>query len=394
LALAVDGPSGTNGNDNRDSTDRSGESNSTKDVNSEDQKNFENTLNGDRTNNSNSQGDWEYCDPNKDYTTKQNLPNGGSITTIYDQNGNPRGTVTKGPNGPPLADGSPVNMVTLNPNRGYGHGTDVSDGNISDIGGVDYGLNSGGGDSSGGSGSGGLPFTSPGKEVDFHDLFRIYLQNSPTAQFATGLFAGGATGIAPGGFLADPFVDSLNYPQAFKIGYGLGQTTWGALEMLGGFGGHMLSFAFDASGIGAFAGIPGHVLSNAVGIEGAADFMLGYGVLRSAVSNKNAGGVDKTNGPKSTFKLPKTYKRAAGVEGKFSDTRYSYRLDTNKVASGEGGFHIHVYFKGKEIVKVSGNGRWVEQHGGKTMLKPSEVPNLLRTDVNRLIRNAQKNLGG
>jgi hypothetical protein len=74
--------------------------------------------------------------------------------------------------------------------------------------------------------------------------------------------------------------------------------------MLGSFGGHMLSFAFEASGIGAFAGIPGHVLSNAVGIEGAADFMFGYGVLRSAISNKNAGAVDKTNGPKTTDPKP------------------------------------------------------------------------------------------
>ncbi|MBF0227905.1 MAG: hypothetical protein HQK76_20865 [Desulfobacterales bacterium] len=95
----------------------------------------------------------------------------------------------------------------------------------------------------------------------------------------------------------------------------------------------------------------------------------------------------------STFALPNIYKKAAGVEGKFSDIRYSYRLDTNKVAFGEGGFHVHVYFKGNEVAKVSGNGKWVKQHGGNTMLKPSEAPRPLRTDVNRLIRNAQKHIG-
>jgi hypothetical protein len=304
LALAVDGPSGTNGNDNRDSTDRSGESNSTKDVNSEDQKNFENTLNGDRNNNSNSKNKYEDCGCSLDdiIETEITYQDGTTRTEWHAPNGDfclgigPR-PPGNNPSGGTFGVGNKGGHNN-NDNSVYYDGTTTPSGTPSinltkndiPIGGD--GISGLGGSSLGfGGGGGGVPFTSPGKEVGFHDLFRSYLQNSPTAQFATGLFAGGATGIAPGGFLADPFVDSLNYPQAFKIGYGLGQTTWGALEMLGGFGGHMLSSAFDASGIGAFAGIPGHVLSNAVGIEGAADLVAGYGVLRSAISNKNAGGV-------------------------------------------------------------------------------------------------------
>jgi uncharacterized protein RhaS with RHS repeats len=98
------------------------------------------------------------------------------------------------------------------------------------------------------------------------------------------------------------------------------------------------------------------------------------------------------NVQKSTFKLPSIYRRAAGVEGKFSDCRYRYRLDTNKVASGEGGFHVHVYCDEEEVAKISGKGRWAKQHGGRKLLKPSQAPRDLRRDVNRLIRNAIKHL--
>ena len=156
--------------------------------------------------------------------------------------------------------------------------------------------------SSGGDGDSGSSNNAPGQQTDFKDLFSSYLQNSSTAQFTTGLFAGGGTAIAPDGFLVTPFVGSLNYPQSFKMGYGLGQSTWGTLEMLGGFGGHLLGFAFDTTGFGALAGIPTHVLSNAVGIGGAADFGAGYQVFRSAVSNKNAGGSSETSGPKGAIR--------------------------------------------------------------------------------------------
>jgi hypothetical protein len=99
------------------------------------------------------------------------------------------------------------------------------------------------------------------------------------------------------------------------------------------------------------------------------------------------------NNPKNnTFKLPKTVKSNKGVEGNFSIKGYSYRIDTNKTAPGEGGFHIHIYRNGKEIAKVSGIGTWAKTHRGKTLLKPSEINNTIRTEINRLVRHVQKRL--
>jgi hypothetical protein len=249
LTLAVDGPSGSDGSGGGDTgeTDNSEKSNESDNVNSEDQTNFENTYNG------------NYDNGNYDCGTVK-TPEGKEIPCIC------------------------ISKKTVE--------TDS----------YEYGNNSGYdiGSRSGGDGGSGTSLNAPGRQTEFKDLFSSYLQNSSTAQFTTGLFTGGITAIAPGGFLVNPFVDSLNYPRSFKMGYGLGQATWGTLEMLGGFGGHLLGFAFDTTGFGALAGIPTHVLSNAVGIEGAADFVAGYGVFRSAVSNKNAGGSSETSGPKTT----------------------------------------------------------------------------------------------
>jgi hypothetical protein len=234
LTLAVDGPSGSDGSGGGDTgeTDNSEKSNESDNVNSEDQTNFENTYNG------------NYDNGNYDCGTMK-TPEGKEIPCI----GISKKTVE-------------TDSYEYGNNSGY------------DI-----------GSRSGGDGGSGTSLNAPGRQTEFKDLFSSYLQNSSTAQFTTGLFTGGITAIAPGGFLVNPFVDSLNYPRSFKMGYGLGQATWGTLEMLGGFGGHLLGFAFDTTGFGALAGIPTHVLSNAVGIEGAADFVAGYGVFRSAVSN-------------------------------------------------------------------------------------------------------------
>ncbi|RLC16896.1 MAG: hypothetical protein DRI57_10555 [Deltaproteobacteria bacterium] len=91
--------------------------------------------------------------------------------------------------------------------------------------------------------------------------------------------------------------------------------------------------------------------------------------------------------------MPSVVKSAKGVEGQFTDPRYSYRIDTNKVAQGEGGFHIHIFREDKcEIAKVSGTGRFVKSHKRKALLKPSQIHPQLRRDINRLIRHVRKNL--
>ena len=59
-----------------------------------------------------------------------------------------------------------------------------------------------------------------------------------------------------------------------------------------------------------------------------------------------------------------------------------YRIDTNKVSNGEGGFHIHIMKYRKEIAKMSGKGSFVKQHKGKTLLRPSELNKAIRTETN------------
>ncbi len=99
------------------------------------------------------------------------------------------------------------------------------------------------------------------------------------------------------------------------------------------------------------------------------------------------------NGKNGDFELPNTVKSGKGVEGNFSEGGYTYRIDTNKVAPGEGGFHIHVYNKWKEeVAKITGRGGWVETHKGKTLLKPSQVIRSLRREINRLVSYVAKHL--
>lgn len=71
--------------------------------------------------------------------------------------------------------------------------------------------------------------------------------------------------------------------------------------------------------------------------------------------------VDEPNneGPddkKNALVLPSTVRSPKGVQGRLSDSRYSCRIDTNKVAPGEDGFHIHVFRSGKEVAKLNGRG--------------------------------------
>jgi len=96
----------------------------------------------------------------------------------------------------------------------------------------------------------------------------------------------------------------------------------------------------------------------------------------------------------SSIKLPKVVKSAKGVEGDFSVKGYDYRIDTNKVAPGEGGFHIHIFRDGDEIAKVNGRGGFVANHKGENLLRPSQLNKTVRNELNKLINYVQKNVGG
>ncbi|APR85499.1 Rhs family protein [Minicystis rosea] len=90
------------------------------------------------------------------------------------------------------------------------------------------------------------------------------------------------------------------------------------------------------------------------------------------------------------FELPKIVRSGGGVEGSFREHGYTYRIDTNKVAPGEGGFHIHVYRKGEEVAKLSGKGGYVKMHRGTELAKPSELPRSVRNDINRLVKHVKE----
>ncbi|MEW6173813.1 MAG: hypothetical protein AB1510_12245, partial [Bacillota bacterium] len=115
----------------------------------------------------------------------------------------------------------------------------------------------------------------------------------------------------------------------------------------------------------------------------------GVTLLRSGerISTKAARGTGNAK-----FILPKTIRSAKGVEGKFSNGNYTYRIDTNKVAPGEGGFHIHIYRNGVEVAKVNGRGGYATSHGGRILQKPSELDKTVRNEINRLVTYVQKNL--
>ena len=100
---------------------------------------------------------------------------------------------------------------------------------------------------------------------------------------------------------------------------------------------------------------------------------------------------DRRNKEKE-FELPDTVRSAKGIEGKFTESGYTYRIDTNKVAPGEGGFHVHIYRKFKEIAKVTGRGGYVKTHKNRTLLKPSEMNRTVRREINRLVTHVRKKL--
>ncbi len=107
--------------------------------------------------------------------------------------------------------------------------------------------------------------------------------------------------------------------------------------------------------------------------------------------NDNDPNNDK-NRNRNGLELPATVRSPKGVQGRLSDSRYSYRIDTNKVARGEGGFHIHVYRGGNEVAKLNGRGGYVVSHKGSKLLKPSQLSKGVRNDLNTLVRHVQKKL--
>jgi hypothetical protein len=116
-----------------------------------------------------------------------------------------------------------------------------------------------------------------------------YIQNTDTGQFISGYFTGSAVGVAPGGFLAAPIVDSVDYPQAFKIGYGLGEASVGAVQFIGAKGGHAAALALDGTIIGLPAGVVVHGASLAAEAEAVGDMATGIRVAYNAATKGDSG---------------------------------------------------------------------------------------------------------
>jgi hypothetical protein len=86
-------------------------------------------------------------------------------------------------------------------------------------------------------------------------------------------------------------------------------------------------------------------------------------------------------------KGPKSLARSGKREIPLRDG-YTTRIDP--AAPGEGGFHTHVYDKsGTEVAKVTGKGKYVKEHSGKRLAKPSELPNAVRNDINSVTKGRQ-----
>ena len=113
---------------------------------------------------------------------------------------------------------------------------------------------------------------------------------------------------------------------------------------------------------------------------------------------------------KSFYELPATYKRAAGVEGTLTDSRWTYRIDTTNLKgpgkkAGDTGdlYHIHVYLKGKEEAVIQAFAKRADdakalivgsfyryRHKNRELLRPSDLPEQVRIDLRRLVNNATR----
>jgi hypothetical protein len=116
-----------------------------------------------------------------------------------------------------------------------------------------------------------------------------YIQNTDTGQFISGYLAGSAVGVAPGGFIAAPIVDSADYPQAFKMGYGLGEASVGVVQFVGAKGGHAAALALDGTIIGLPAGVVVHGASLAAEAEAVGDMTAGIRVAYNAATKGGSG---------------------------------------------------------------------------------------------------------
>ncbi|MEM7719482.1 MAG: RHS repeat-associated core domain-containing protein, partial [Pseudomonadota bacterium] len=134
-----------------------------------------------------------------------------------------------------------------------------------------------------------------------------YLQNSEPAQFITGAVTGALAGLAPGGFTVgiagEASGASEEFPQAFKFGYGAGETVVGFAQIIAGLGGEVAGGALviggtgaTGTGVGAPVGVPA-VAGGAITIsastvaivEGAADVSTGLTIALSAVFGEGGG---------------------------------------------------------------------------------------------------------
>jgi RHS repeat-associated protein len=127
-----------------------------------------------------------------------------------------------------------------------------------------------------------------------------YLRESAPAQFVTGLAVGGLAGATPGGFTVGIGGEltgaAEEFPRAFRMGYGLGETAWGIAQIVvggvGEVGGGALALGgagATATGAGAPVGVPAMAggvglmgVSTAAIVEGSADVVTGFGVFMSA----------------------------------------------------------------------------------------------------------------
>jgi len=61
-------------------------------------------------------------------------------------------------------------------------------------------------------------------------------------------------------------------------------------------------------------------------------------------------------------------------------------VDTQAGPNGTTRKHIHVYRNGVEVAKVTQEGKWMTQHNGRVLLKPSQMPRPVRNAINSAVR--------
>lgn len=105
---------------------------------------------------------------------------------------------------------------------------------------------------------------------------------------------GGLAGATPGGFLAGMGAEvtglSDELPRPMRMGYGVGEASWGLAQIIGGGLGDIGGGTLSATGIGAFFGVPVMVASTALVVEGSADVATGAGIIMASWSYHDPAG--------------------------------------------------------------------------------------------------------